>query len=278
MMSLGSESVKYWISRNRDDLAFWGIFISIATVLFWVFSDWDFSLFLTVSSLTSMFSYLMVAAKIDSSRSSRGVSRNMFECYLLVAIARLIAILPFQAYLPYDRTGDWLYQAIEILSLFLVVFIVYQTRSKFAASYEAELDKFPHWYLVGGCLVLALLFHPSLNSYMPIDVCWTFALYLESVTVLPQLLMFQKAGRVEPFTTHFLAGQALSRTLSFVFWLHSHHELNDATRPLKSYVGWWVLGMQLLQLIVMADFVYYYVRCLRKGISVQYIMHAAETV
>ena len=278
MLALDTAAVQQWAKKNREDLAFWGIFLVSGMVLMWLFSDWDFSLLLTLSSLTSMFAFLMVAAKIDSSKSARGVSLRMFECYLLVAICRLIAILPFQAYLPYDKTGDWLYQVVEVISFVLVCATVYMLRIRYAASYEAESDKFPHVYLMGGALILALLFHPSLNSSMPIDVSWTFALYLEAVTVLPQLLMFQRSGKVETFTSHFLAAQALSRVLSFVFWSHSHQELNDNSRSLKSYVGWWVLGMQFVQLIVMADFVYYYVRCIRKGISVQYIMLASETV
>jgi hypothetical protein len=90
-------------------------------------------------------------------------------------------------------------------------------RKRFAASYEQDSDVFKHYYLMIGCFVLALIFHPNLNAFMPADICWTFALYLESVAVLPQLFMFQRDKRVEAFTTHFLAGQALSRVRS-----HSH--------------------------------------------------------
>lgn len=46
-------------------------------------------------------------------------------------------------------------------------------------------------------LVLAGIFHPRLNAFMPADIAWAYALYLESVTVLPQLFMFQKQGKVD---------------------------------------------------------------------------------
>ncbi|KFG45736.1 putative ER lumen protein retaining receptor, partial [Toxoplasma gondii GAB2-2007-GAL-DOM2] len=101
---------------------------------------------------------------------------------------------------------------------------------------------------------------------------WTFALYLEAVAVLPQLFMFQKQGKVEPFTTHFLAAQALSQVFSFIFWVSSYSELNSAQNTLKSYVGHWVIGMQVMQLIVMGDFIYHYIRCLTSGVPVQFML------
>ena len=205
------EKLKKFVEDNKDAIKFWLPFVGIAFILFWLFSDWDFSLFLTTSSLTSMFAFLMVCLKMETNRSARGVSLRMFECYLLLIVCRLFSIIPFDGYLPYDRSGDWLYQTVKVISLGLVALIVYMCRKRFAASYEAQGDVFKHHYMVIACLVLALIFHPNLNAFMPADVCWTFALYLESVAVLPQLFMFHREKRVEPFTTHFLAGQAASR-------------------------------------------------------------------
>lgn len=206
-----TEKIQRFVEANKEAIKFWVPFSLIAIVLFWLFSDWDFSLFLTTSSLTSMFAFLMVALKMETNQSARGVSLKMFECYLVLIVCRLCSIIPFEGYLPYDRSGDWLYQTFETISLLLVGVIVYMCRRKFLASYEAESDVFKHHFLILGCLVLALIFHPNLNAFMPADVCWTFALYLESVAVLPQLFMFHREKRVEPFTTHFLAGQAASR-------------------------------------------------------------------
>lgn len=206
-----SHKLKRLIDSNMETIKFWVPFIIIGLVLFWLFSDWDFSLFLTTSSLTSMFAFLMVCLKMETNRSARGVSLKMFECYFVLSLCRLFSIIPFEGYLPYDRSGDWLYQTVETISLSLVGLIVFMCRKRFAASYEADSDVFKHQYLMIGCFVLALIFHPNLNAFMPADVCWTFALYLESVAVLPQLFMFQRDKRVEPFTTHFLAGQAMSR-------------------------------------------------------------------
>lgn len=50
-------------------------------------------------------------------------------------------------------------------------------------------------YLAAPCFVLALLFHPGLNSHFLADTTWAFSMYLESVAMLPQLVMFQKQVR-----------------------------------------------------------------------------------
>ena len=273
-----NEKLKRLIEANRETIKFWVPFIIVGFVLFWLFSDWDFSLFLTTSSLTSMFAFLMVCLKMETNRSAKGVSLKMFECYFILIICRLFSIIPFEGYLPYDRSGDWLYQTVETISLGLVGLIVYMCRKRFAASYSAEGDVFQHHFLILGCLVLAFLFHPNLNAFMPADLAWTFALYLESVAVLPQLFMFHREKKVEAFTTHFLAGQAASRVFSFIFWFSSYKELNDPSKPMKSYVGQWVMIMQLLQLVVMGDFIYHYIQCLRKGISTQFILAASDHV
>lgn len=53
-------------------------------------------------------------------------------------------------------------------------------------------------YLAAPCFVLAVLFHPGLNSHFLADTTWAFSMYLESVAMLPQLVMFQKQVRPSP--------------------------------------------------------------------------------
>eukprot|EP00921_Rhytidocystis_pertsovi_P020065 GHVQ01031838.1.p1 GENE.GHVQ01031838.1~~GHVQ01031838.1.p1 ORF type:complete len:286 (+),score=18.95 GHVQ01031838.1:672-1529(+) len=267
------EKLKIWFQQNAAFLVAWSTFLVVVVALFFLFSDGDFSFLMTLSSLVGMFSFLMVAIKIESCKSCSGVSLKMIECYVILIFARLCSIIPFEGYLPYDRSGDWLYQTVEALTLCFAGSIAYMCRIRYKETYDPSTDTVNHLLLIVPSLILSLIFHPSLNLFPPADVSWTFALYLESVCVLPQLFMFQKEGKPEPFTTHFLAGQALSKALSFAFWISSYSELNGpASSLLKSYVGVWVIVMQVVQLIVMGDFIYHYLRCLSKGVPVQYIL------
>lgn len=256
----------------------WGGFLAFVFVIFWMFSSGDFSFLLTLSSLVSMFSFLMVAMAIEAGKSVKGVSLKMMECYILVFLTRAFAIIPWEGYLPFDKSGDWLYQVCEAVCLCLSGSIVYCCRVLYAGTYDPETDNFTHAFLIGPALAISLILHPHLNNFLPSDIAWAFALYLESVTVLPQLFMFMKEGKAQAHTSHFLAAQALSRMMSFIFWASSFSELSNPNHYIKQFVGNWVVVIQLIQLIIMGDFIYHYVRCLQKGIPVSEVMMTASNV
>jgi len=268
------EKLKRTVIRYANTEAFkcWGGFSVFVLICFWMFSNGDFSFLLTLSSMVSMFSFLMVAMKIETGQSVRGVSLKMMECYTAVLLGRLCAIVPFEGYLPFDKSGDWFYQVCEAAAFCLSGSIVYCCRVRFAKTYDPTSDTLNHLWLILPALVISLIFHPNLNNFLPSDIAWAFALYLESVTVLPQLFMFMKEGQAEPFTSHFLASQALSKLISFIFWASSFSELSNPNHYIKSFVGHWVVAMQLVQLVVMGDFIYHYIRCIRKGIPVSQLL------
>jgi len=260
------------LCARKETIKLWCCFAIIATVLFWLFSSGEFSFILTLSSLVSTFSFLMVVATVESRRTARGLSCRMMECYCLVFVARLCAIVPFEGYLPFDKSGDWFYQLCEAIGFCLAGTIVYFCRARYASTYDPTTDTLNHLYLVLPALGVALVFHPNLNNFLPSDIAWAFALYLESVAVLCQLFMFMKEGQAQPHTSHFLAAQALAKLMSFIFWASSFSELSNPNHYIKSFVGNWVVAMQLMQLLVMGDFVYHYVRCISKGIPVSQLL------
>ncbi|SBS86074.1 ER lumen protein retaining receptor 1, putative [Plasmodium ovale wallikeri] len=261
------EKMKRYLTEHSASIKIYCFFLLLVFIFYHLFSDGDFSFLLTLSSVISMFSFLMVFLKIEMNKSCAGVSLKMMECYVVLNTARLLSIVPFEGYLPYDKSGDWLYQLVEAISLFINCCIVYLCRYKYKNTYDSANDIFNNLFLIIPAFAISIFIHPSLNSFLPADVAWSFALYLESVCVLPQLSMFQKEGKVAAFTTHFLASQAFSKVLSFLFWIVSHKELNSSDNIIKSYVGVWVVIMQVVQLVLMGDFIYHYIRCLSKGVS-----------
>jgi hypothetical protein len=89
-------------------------------------------------------------------------------------------------------------------------------------------------------------------------------MYLEGVAFLPQILLVQKSD-VEVFTSHYVAAYGVSRVLSVLFWLFTFKELNKAYRPLAvnllaGYSGYMVILAQVIQLLLVLDFLYYYVK------------------
>jgi len=278
-MQYGDEKKEHGTTQDKlmrfaasEAFKVWGGFALFALGIWFMFSSGDFSFLLTLSSLLSMFSFLLVIVKIESARSVKGVSLKMMECYILVFIGRLCAIVPFEGYLPFDKSGDWLYQLCEFGGLCLSSYIVYCCRVQYKHEYNGATDTLVHAWLIAPSLAVSLIFHPNLNNFLPSDMAWAFALYLESVSVLPQLFQFMKEGKAQEHTSHFLFAQAVSKLLSFIFWASSFSELADPNHYIKSFVGNWVVAMQLVQLLVMGDFIYHYIRCVSQGIPVSAIL------
>lgn len=96
-------------------------------------------------------------------------------------------------------------------------------------------------------------------------------MYLETVAIIPQLYLFQRTkGQIESWTSHFVFTLGLSRFLYVLFWVSSYHELAE---PGKSITGGWVgifvLMNNIIQLLVMIDYCYYYIKAAKSGTNLQ---------
>lgn len=208
------------------------------------------------------------------------------QLYLAVHSLRLCSILFDQGYLPYDSTGDWLYQASEVLTLFLVGGIIFMLSSdkRIKQSYEltANVDVFgvdrrasmppmnvpfvPNHLgalvILVPCILLAVVFHPSLNNFFLMDVAWTSALYTDSLALLPQLyLLHKRQAEVRAMNADYIFCLAASCILSVIFWLASYAELNDrqSSHVTAAYPGYLVVVSQLVQVAQLVRFVFLYV-------------------
>lgn len=54
---------------------------------------------------------------------------------------------------------------------------------KFRTSYNWDLDIFKWYWFAIPMSILAIIFHPNLNGSFTGDFPWTFALYLESLSM-----------------------------------------------------------------------------------------------
>lgn len=235
-------------------------FVSMAT-LYHALSA-GFSSTLTLSAGLQCLAFVLLAMKVQSERASSGLSGKTLMMYALTLCFRLSSTLWLNGYLPVDRTGDWAYQAIEVCSLFLVVYLM---RCVFVThrSQEQELnDSFPVCLknVVMGCFVLAVVIHPNLDRKTLFDVLWTTGCYLETIAMLPQLWMLSKIGsEVEALTSHFVVLSALSRVFSLIFWYRGFAELRPPNGGFN-FPGYGVMGAHVAQLLLSCDFVFLYIK------------------
>lgn len=264
--------LKLLYSKHKFTVLAWTTLAIAILFVYHLASDGDFSFLLTLGGIVNCFAFAILLVKMRDQKNASGVSLKTLEVYVLVFIFRLCSVLFFEGYLPFDKSGDWLYQGIEIVSLVLVCTLVFHVLSVYKSSYEEKEDAFGNLrvprefgivYLVVPCIILAVLFHPNLNDNWFSDTAWSLASSLEMVAIIPQLYMFQKkGGEVEAFTSNFCAALVVGRMFHFVFWISSYHELNSHN---VRFAGPYVLLTQVAQLLLMADYFYYYVKSVRSG-------------
>jgi hypothetical protein len=85
-----------WIETHQSSLKAWIGFFVTAIIIFFVFSDGDFSFLLTLSSFIGMFTFLMVIFNIEKAKTSQGVSLKMFDCYVVLLFFRLFSIVFYE--------------------------------------------------------------------------------------------------------------------------------------------------------------------------------------
>lgn len=251
----------------NKNVVIWAGFFTASVFVYYFLSGGDFSFLMTYGALSRMFGFGILNVKTFTSKRATGVSTKTLQLYCIVFFFRLTSIVRHEGYLPYDKSGDWLYHAIEFLALFFTATALYGCSVPFKESYQGKLDKFGEMsvppgagavYLIVPVAILAILVHPNLNSDFFSDVAWTYSMYLESVALVPQLFMFQKqeSGVVELLTAHFVAALGFGRILEFMFWVYSYHEL--ATAQGSTMPGYLALFAQFMQLVLMVDFFWYY--------------------
>ncbi|KAL5989783.1 ER lumen protein-retaining receptor A [Asimina triloba] len=181
------------------------------------------NIFRFAGDMTHLFSILVLLLKIYTTKSCSGISLKTQELYALVFMARYL-----------DLFTDFisLYNSVmKVVFIASSVAIVWCMRAHpvVRRSYDKDQDTFRHYFLAGGSFVLALLIH---EKYTLQEILWAFSIYLESVAILPQLVLLQRSGNVDNLT-----GQ-------YVFFLGA------------AASAAWVSG--LLQTGLYADFFYYY--------------------
>jgi len=87
---------------------------------------------------------------------------------------------------------------------------------------------------------------------------WAVCVYIEAVSVLPQLRMMQKAKVVEKFTAHYVFALGVSRFISCAHWIL---QIVDGDSFLLQAIGsgiWpaMVLLSEVVQTGILADFWY----------------------
>ncbi|SBS85111.1 ER lumen protein retaining receptor, putative [Plasmodium ovale curtisi] len=157
----------------------------------------------------------------------------------------------------------------KITFILTIAYTIYLIRFKLPISqtYNRKVDNFKsEKYLIPPCLginlkiekkskrethdkLLSLLTCRTYNLY---NILWSFSIWLESVAILPQLVLLEKQREVENITSHYVITMGMYRAFYILNWIYRYF-FDD--KPYVNVVGW--LG-GLIQTLLYIDFFYYF--------------------
>jgi len=126
-------------------------------------------------------------------------------------------------------------------------------------TYDKDQDTFRYIFLIVPCFLLALLVH---SSWAPTEILWTFSIYLESVAILPQLVLMQRTGNIDNLTGNYVFLLGSYRALYILNWIYRYFTETK-------YRQWIVWTSGVLQTAIYADFFYYYALCWKNNKRLQ---------
>jgi len=219
-----------------------------------------YSSIVTLGAGIQCLGFATLVAKAQWQKSMSGISLKTLQLYAAVLALRLATTLTYGGYLPVDRSGDFVYQLADMISLGCVLSLL---TNNYKHTYQDWCDTMEVQRLIPGCVVFAVFIHGNLNANFLFDTIWTLSMNLDTIAMLPQLWMLSKLGEVEVMTSHFVFAMILSRACAFAFWFYGYKELSRGRGP--NLAGWQLLAAHALQLILSLDFAYYYVVARLRG-------------
>ncbi|KAM6381863.1 ER lumen protein-retaining receptor 3 [Alca torda] len=136
----------------------------------------------------------------------------------------------------------------KVIFLICAYVTVYMIYVKFRKTFDSENDSFRLEFLLVPVTGLSFLEN---HSFTPLEILWTFSIYLESVAILPQLFMISKTGEAETITTHYLFFLGLYRALYIANWVWRYYTEN--------FYDQIAVVSGVVQTIFYCDFFYLYV-------------------
>merc|ERR1719155_89185 len=113
-------------SNNSRVAVAYLIFIAIAMWMYHLVADGEFSAVLTLSAVFQCLAFCLLGLQALSNGSVRGISAKSLQLDALALVCRLSSTTWLNGYLPYDATGDYLYQCFDALSLGMVCWLLYR--------------------------------------------------------------------------------------------------------------------------------------------------------
>ncbi|KAK8959166.1 ER lumen protein retaining receptor [Platanthera guangdongensis] len=218
----------------------------------------DHNHFFVASEAVHAAGIFVLIYKLSSKKTCSGLSLKFQELTAIFLAVRFYCSIVIE---------KDIHTVLDLLTLLSTLWVIYMMRFKLNSSYTKELDNIPRYYLLIPSIVLAIFIHPFMYKHYT-RFLWAFSVYLESLSVLPQLRLMQNAKMVEPFTAHYVFALGVARFLNSAHWIIKVVDTRGSFLTGSSSAVFWtpaVLLAELVQTLILADFCYYYIKSAMLG-------------
>jgi hypothetical protein len=212
---------------------------------------------------------VLLREKIKSRNSASGISGMTFLMYAMVYFCR-IGIALQSGIMPSVFDKDFQLKDLDLdvtlgfCSFLLVLDILKSVFLTYRNTYEEELDVLKMWYLLPVCWSLSLLVRPQFEAWsFEYAYCFASTFYMDVLALMPQVVMMAKSGgKVVTPVANFVAVTSIARCgdlMNSLIFLYETSSSNPLSR--QDLTSFWIsVATQLVHLVLVADFMYYYVK------------------
>ncbi|KAK4768433.1 hypothetical protein SAY87_003574 [Trapa incisa] len=247
-------AVMTWVRRQPPKMkAFLAVALGVAAIVLlqMVVHDHD-NLFVAAEAVHAV-GICVLIYKLTKEKNCAGLSLRSQELTVLFLGVRLYCSFVME----YD-----IHTVLDSATLATTLWVIYMIRFRLKSSYMWGKDNFPIYLVVIPCLLLSVAIHPSTHHQIINRISWAFCMYLEAISVLPQLRVMQNTKIVEPFTAHYVFALGMARFLSCAHWVLQVLDTRGRLLTALGYGLWplMVLLAEIVQTSILADFCYYYIK------------------
>jgi len=227
-------------------------------------SGGDFSMVLTASATIQFlgFSFLVLKVCVTGPRGLDELSSQSLCLFAIYLCFRLSSTCVMNGYIPVDPSGDWFYQLMDVCSLGCVLYLLRSMHVNPTYTYYNEKDTMAISPLLWPCILAGIFIHGNFNRNAMYDAIWQISTNIETLAMLPQLMLLSKTGgKVDTTTCHWIACTVVSCLCRFQFWAYAWEELHEEC----PVAAWNILIVHILQLLLCADFMFYYAKAWVNG-------------
>jgi len=204
------------------------------------------NIFRLTGDLSHLLAIIILLLKIWKTRSCSGISGKSQILFAIVYITRYLDLFTNFISL-YNSFMKIVFMSTSLATLYLMYL-------KFKATYDRNHDTFRIEFLLIPVTLLGLLVN---HEFTPLEILWTFSIYLESVAILPQLFLVSKTGEAETITSHYLMALGSYRALYLINWIWRYY--------FEGFYDLIAIVAGVVQTVLYCDFFYLYVTRVIRG-------------